>query len=237
MNIEWNKVTWYSKLAAIVIFIGIFPALTFYIGKQYGEVGILSNEPVYNSPDISHVNLNADSSPRVTETTSEQTDENPFIARGQHEDHSVERFDFSLEIPDWMNENWIWGRFYYLNDTWEITPKKLIPGFPNGIYFYAENIAEEYNAETIYTYRQTPEVIKAYGKPVLTEIFLNNDQNIRIYHLEYENGDTITDDYYMDGENKTIKVEVTINKENYATYSTEFRKFLQGFQKREYPQG
>jgi|GEM_PF-1886885 len=33
--IIFNKVTWYSKLAALILFILIVPALTFYIGVQY----------------------------------------------------------------------------------------------------------------------------------------------------------------------------------------------------------
>ncbi len=33
--IKFNEVTWYSKLAAIIFFIGVLPALTFYIGIQY----------------------------------------------------------------------------------------------------------------------------------------------------------------------------------------------------------
>src|SRR6185295_18676352 len=38
VGIEWNKVTWYSKLGAIMLFIGVVPALTFYIGMQYQAV-------------------------------------------------------------------------------------------------------------------------------------------------------------------------------------------------------
>jgi hypothetical protein len=33
--IKWNEYTWYSKLAVIILFIGIIPTLTFYIGTQY----------------------------------------------------------------------------------------------------------------------------------------------------------------------------------------------------------
>jgi hypothetical protein len=36
--IKFNEVTWYSKLIAIIFFIGVFPALCFYIGNRYGEV-------------------------------------------------------------------------------------------------------------------------------------------------------------------------------------------------------
>jgi len=37
MNIEWNKVTWYSKLLALVIFV-VLPFVGFYYGIKYGEV-------------------------------------------------------------------------------------------------------------------------------------------------------------------------------------------------------
>jgi hypothetical protein len=35
MNIEWDRVTWYSKFAAVIFFILILPIWTFYIGRQY----------------------------------------------------------------------------------------------------------------------------------------------------------------------------------------------------------
>ncbi|HVX90397.1 MAG TPA: hypothetical protein VHC20_02045 [Candidatus Paceibacterota bacterium] len=34
MKIEWNKVTWYSKLIAIVVYVGTF-ALAFWFGRMY----------------------------------------------------------------------------------------------------------------------------------------------------------------------------------------------------------
>lgn len=33
--IVWTRVTWYSKLLAAVFFIFLFPALTFFLGKEY----------------------------------------------------------------------------------------------------------------------------------------------------------------------------------------------------------
>jgi hypothetical protein len=36
--IKFNEVTWYSKLCAVVFFIGVLPLLTFYIGTQYEKV-------------------------------------------------------------------------------------------------------------------------------------------------------------------------------------------------------
>ena len=34
MKIEWNKVTWYSKLAAVILFIGVL-FLGIWLGMQY----------------------------------------------------------------------------------------------------------------------------------------------------------------------------------------------------------
>ena len=33
--IKFNEVTWYSKLAAVILFLLVIPTLTFYIGTQY----------------------------------------------------------------------------------------------------------------------------------------------------------------------------------------------------------
>lgn len=43
MHIEFNKVTWYSKLGALILFIVVVPAITFYFGRKYEEVRILSS--------------------------------------------------------------------------------------------------------------------------------------------------------------------------------------------------
>jgi hypothetical protein len=34
-GIKWDEVTWYSKLGATILFIGVVPTLCFYIGTQY----------------------------------------------------------------------------------------------------------------------------------------------------------------------------------------------------------
>ena len=34
-SIYWNQATWYSKLGAIIFFIGIFPIIAFNLGRQY----------------------------------------------------------------------------------------------------------------------------------------------------------------------------------------------------------
>ena len=41
--IKFNEVTWYSKIAAVILFIIFIPMLTFYIGTQYQVVQDLQN--------------------------------------------------------------------------------------------------------------------------------------------------------------------------------------------------
>ncbi|MCC2630830.1 MAG: nitrite reductase, partial [Candidatus Paceibacter sp.] len=60
MNIEFNKVTWYSKLAAVILFIFVIPWWTFYIGMRYQEtVDILKQESVKGVTENTLLNNNS----------------------------------------------------------------------------------------------------------------------------------------------------------------------------------
>ena len=52
--IRWNELTWYSRLAAIVLFLGVLPTLSFYIGTQYElawqEIVVVSHEANISGP-------------------------------------------------------------------------------------------------------------------------------------------------------------------------------------------
>jgi membrane-bound inhibitor of C-type lysozyme len=47
MKIEWNKVTWYSKLVAVVLFVGVF-----YLGFYIGGFVSSANQAVREFSDI-----------------------------------------------------------------------------------------------------------------------------------------------------------------------------------------
>jgi hypothetical protein len=54
--IEWNKYTWYSKLAAALFFIIVLPAWTFHIGTQYQEAkDIWQNTLIDSSTDVVNI--------------------------------------------------------------------------------------------------------------------------------------------------------------------------------------
>jgi hypothetical protein len=57
MNIEWNKVTWYSKLLAVVLFVGVF-VLAFYLGKE--TAGLVEPEVVLQPQLTKHNNPTED---------------------------------------------------------------------------------------------------------------------------------------------------------------------------------
>jgi|GEM_PF-3991617 len=38
MSIELNKVTWYSRVAAVILFIIIFPVFAFYFGYKFRQI-------------------------------------------------------------------------------------------------------------------------------------------------------------------------------------------------------
>lgn len=44
MQIQWNKVTWYSRWGAIILFMLLIPLLTFYIGMRYQEVQLVTSQ-------------------------------------------------------------------------------------------------------------------------------------------------------------------------------------------------
>jgi len=35
LNLQWKKITWYSRLATLIVFLGLVPILCFYVGMQF----------------------------------------------------------------------------------------------------------------------------------------------------------------------------------------------------------
>ncbi len=54
MQIEFNKVTWYSKWGALILFLIVLPVLTFYIGREYQKtVYVVENNSIYIAEETS----------------------------------------------------------------------------------------------------------------------------------------------------------------------------------------
>jgi hypothetical protein len=57
MKIEWNKVTWYSKLLALALFVAL-PFIGFYYGVQYGKiVAAIGQAPAATATSTVHVKI------------------------------------------------------------------------------------------------------------------------------------------------------------------------------------
>lgn len=63
MNIEWNKVTWYSKLLAVILFLATF-GIAFKLGVLYKEVQILNAE-VKNEQNLLNDKISRDFSLKI----------------------------------------------------------------------------------------------------------------------------------------------------------------------------
>ncbi len=60
MPIQFNKVTWYSKLGAVILFLVVVPILSFVIGKQYAETypyASIGKAPAYTIKQVKDVDL------------------------------------------------------------------------------------------------------------------------------------------------------------------------------------
>ncbi len=64
--IEWNKVTWYSKLGAIIFFIAVLPALSFYIGVKYEQAKV-ANTSISSYVSVPIKNIGVDLKKYVNE--------------------------------------------------------------------------------------------------------------------------------------------------------------------------
>lgn len=54
-KIQWNKVTWYSKLIAVILFVAVF-AWAFYLGEMYEQIFQIKNTVAMNSITESLIN-------------------------------------------------------------------------------------------------------------------------------------------------------------------------------------
>lgn len=77
MNIQWNRVTWYSKAVALVLFVGL-PFLGFYWGLYYGKIEGANNAS-HLTPTVSQGSASEGTSgliPYYTTPSEWQTDAN-----------------------------------------------------------------------------------------------------------------------------------------------------------------
>lgn len=251
MKIVFNEVTWYSKLAAVILFIGIVPILTFYIGKQYGEVMVLSNQPVYSSSEPAIISIVP--SPQVLNTKDIRffTATTPISNAAGSYSNIVGYFasgNFFFYVPQWVPDNW---RIINIPDGgMRLTLKDVNSVDFSDIVISVSTTTERNNAETLYSKDASTadkaacisgsrcEVREEGSSIISSEILLSRVGDTRIYHIaeELSNG-TIEDTFYIDGNKMTATITFSATKESYPVYENKIREFVQGIGKGEGARG
>ncbi len=254
MNIKLHEVTWYSKLAAIVFFIGVLPVFAFYIGKEYGEVMSLASMPLYVAPASSSASATLSPTPVLLQGAATSTRNLRFFTattlltgHGGTYGNIIGYFargNFFTYIPQWIPDNWSMKDLpgYSI---------KFSPKVPEGetvdfsdIVVSVATTTEKYNAETLYSKEASTadktsclvgsrcEVRDPSDSIITSEILLSTVGDTRIYHLAESLSDgTIQDRFFIDGRDLTATITFSADKDTYPLYENKIREFVQGIGK------
>ena len=92
MTVEWNKVTWYSKIAAVIVFGGVF-VLGYWLGAQNAEVVYVEMLHIAHSHDAKSESFRTNPLEISTITNSPDTyNGQAMLVRGQLDCDSVEQY-------------------------------------------------------------------------------------------------------------------------------------------------
>jgi len=148
---------------------------------------------------------------------------------------------FAWYVPDWLVENWDMKTYEGKGQSVVFTPKgnvdaKLI----SGISFYFEPSTESFNAATMYENENN-------GKILIREILLSQhkegrlqiliEPETRIYHVQSESINMISDAYILDGNGYTLRIHFMADKALFQRYANEIRNMVDGIGEVRGPRG
>lgn len=131
---------------------------------------------------------------------------------------------FLTYVPQWMVENWSSGSNVDGSVT-TFSPKdsyKATKDFSD-IVIKASQTDETYNAEWLFQSNKSNSLV--------AEVILNVEGDMRIYHIEKQDGDNIQETFYIDGDKKTGIFIFSASQENYYKYNVRVKEFIQGLRK------
>lgn len=249
-KIVFNEVTWYSKLAAIIVFVGLIPALMFYIGKEYGEVTALADIPAYVAVDQPIVTAHT-VSPIPASVPASSENLKFFSTLVPPGDSSIQYSNitgyfahgsFFFYIPQWIPDHWKMTDLP--NGGMKFSPQTLQPVDFSDITITVATTTETHNAETLYSVEfpaakkgacisgSRCEVPEADVSIVTSEILVGAVGDTRIYHIaRMVPYGQIQDTFYIDGKGLTATIYFSASKENYNLYEAKVKDFVQGIGK------
>lgn len=141
---------------------------------------------------------------------------------------------FLTYVPDWIVEHWGSGGS---NDGTLTTfyPRDIASTSRDfsDIVITAQASTEVFSADWLFENEK-----KEGGKAVVNaEIFVNEEEDMRIYHIEKAIGDRIEEKYFIDGNGKTGVFEFSSSKRNYYYYSVKVKEFIRGLTLAKGPRG
>lgn len=108
MSVRWNEYTWYSRLGAFVLFLGVIPALSFYLGTRYQETKKVLSE---SSSLLTFVSIQADT-------------------RRNWDTYTNTIYDFTLKHPSSLSATTTFSTFYHLGNFWQANAGAVSKGVP-----------------------------------------------------------------------------------------------------------
>ncbi len=112
IKIKFNEVTWYSKLAAIIFFLGILPTLTFYLGTRYHEVKNFDTVTIFQAEKEDNASVRKAVSKFIESEMNGKWDKKVEI--------EAVTFMQDAYIGKWYNKDaWPWIAFKS-NDEWKV---------------------------------------------------------------------------------------------------------------------
>lgn len=193
--------------------------------KDVGEAGIteeMQEKSMYNKFDELFV---------AHSTSSQYSNIVGYFAEGA----------FVWYVPDWLIENWEMKQYQDRGYTITFTPKEEIDlKKVTQISFYYEPSSETFNAATMYDESSSnkvliKEILLSQHKQGTLQILI--EPETRIYHLQEESINMISDLYMMDGNGYTLRINFSADKEIFNRYANKIRDMVEGISESKAPQG
>ena len=225
MKIEFNRVTWYSKLGTLIVLVLLIP-LCFYLWSQYEQIVRVSEQ---------NASVIAEIGPKMSQNRATTTD--PFDTSSRPANVSnivgyIAGGAFVMYVPDWLANNWKIDS-QDDDDNVVITPEQSIPDRDfSDMTMEIQPTTETFNAETLYNLD-----VDHTKDLVLAEVVLDREGDTRIYHTEISANGRIYDTFYLDGNKKTAVVNFDAAEKNYGEYGPKIRELVEGLGKGNEPQG
>lgn len=229
-----NKQIIYSLIALIVIIVIIGGSCLYYISNN--QTAIIEYKQTSKEDEPTIIELNT---PKVIEKQIDigEINFNQYFTSNTPSGNEVSNVvgyfaggAFLTYVPQWMADNWMNDSSDNGNMTIFTTksPSSIKKDFSD-IVIKTQTTDETFNAEWLFQNNKKGALV--------SEVILNTEGDMVVYHTEKQNGEYIEETFYIDGTGKTGVFTFSASQENYYKYNTRVKEFIQGLRKSGSPRG